>query len=142
MSEITARIHVIDPVPGVVYAIQRGKTDVDQAVKATAKPLAFEFTLRVGDPRPSGIPSLLGPYAQGPADGRFVYINMGTSAGQFDSCWTRRAKISLTGLTAKMISEAMRGKAIEVSYIGTGRDGGPSCATVPLLDGGWKLVPR
>ena len=57
-----------------------------------------------------------------------------------DSPWTRRAKISLTGLTAKMIAEAQRGKVIEVSYNGTGRDGGPSCATVPLLDGGWKFA--
>jgi hypothetical protein len=29
---------------------------------------------------------------------------------------------------------------LEARIQGTGRDGGPACATVPLLDAGWKVV--
>jgi hypothetical protein len=68
-------------------------------------------------------------------------VNSGKRAGQFDSCWDRRAKVPLTGVTASLIEQAaaLPGAVLETQIAGTGRDGGPSCATVPLV-GGWRVV--
>ena len=88
-----------------------------------------------------GKPNFLGPVAQGPPAGRFVYVNSGTSAGQADSCWTRRAKVPLTGIGWRLIERALAGTdtILEVQIDGKAKDGGPACATVPLLDGGWRI---
>lgn len=86
-----------------------------------------------------GSPNVLGPYAQGKPDDRFVYLNSGTMAGQPESCFTRRAKIKTKGITWKLVEQALAGEAtVEAQIEGKARDGGPCCATVPLL-GGWKI---
>ena len=54
-----------------------------------------------------------------------------------DADWQRRAKVPLAGITWTMIK---KGSVIEAHIEGTARDGGPACATVPLLGGGWKVV--
>ena len=45
-------------------------------------------------------------------------------------------------ITRKMVDAALGepGTVLEARFEGIGRDGGPACATVPLLDGGWRLV--
>jgi len=60
-----------------------------------------------------------------------------TLAGEVPSCWTRRAKVPLAGITDALIAT---GEILEARFAGTARDGGPACATVPLLDGGWHAV--
>jgi hypothetical protein len=80
--------------------------------------------------------ALGGPFVQGPPRQRFVYIDIGTCAGQADSCWSRRLKIPLAGIPAKAIEA---GGVLEARVPGTARDGGPSCATVKDFDG-WKRV--
>jgi hypothetical protein len=49
--------------------------------------------------------------------------------------------VPLTGIDASLIDQAARssGSVIEVQIAGTGRDGGPACATVPLLEG-WRIA--
>jgi hypothetical protein len=64
--------------------------------------------------------------------------SIGTYAGQVDSCWSRRLKIPLAGITMKMLQA---GNVLEARVPGTGRDGSPSCATVKDFEG-WKLVKR
>lgn len=82
---------------------------------------------------------MLGPYAQGKPDDRFIYLNSGTLAGQPESCFTRRAKIKTSGITWKLVEQALADEAIVEAHIeGRARDGGPCCATVPLLRG-WKI---
>jgi hypothetical protein len=66
---------------------------------------------------------------------RFVYIDIGTCAGQIDSCWSRRLKVPLRGITMDMVEA---GAILEARIPGTGKDGGPNCATVKPFDG-WKL---
>ncbi len=62
-------------------------------------------------------------------------------AGQFDSCWQRRIKIPLAGITW----EAMEGvlerpkQFLQATIPGTAKDGGPSCATLKPMDG-WKVA--
>jgi hypothetical protein len=69
------------------------------------------------------------------------HVNSGTSAGQADSCWSRRAKVPLAGITPALLQSAIRSPhgMLEAKITGTGRDGGPACASVPLL-AGWTLV--
>jgi hypothetical protein len=88
-----------------------------------------------------GSPRFLGPFTQGPPAARFVYIRSGTLAGQTNTPWTRRAIIHLAGVTWALIHkiEKQPGAHLEVRFAGTAKDGGPSCASVPFLDGGWRV---
>ena len=139
--ELPLRITVVDPVPGVRLCLQSGRSDLVEASVSTASEVCFDFRVRIGAPQPDGRPNFLGPCAQGPPAGRFVYINAGASAGQPGTPWNRRAKIPLGGISAEQVSAALRqpGGLLEVRYPGRGRDGGPTCATVRLPPGAWVL---
>ena len=66
-----------------------------------------------------------GAIAQGPPAERYLYLDIGTYAGQRNTPWSRRLKVPLTGITWKLIASA----SVLVARIpGTGKDGGPSCA--------------
>jgi hypothetical protein len=93
---------------------------------------------RSGTASPTPWPPSPVPLCRGPAAGDFVYLDIGTCAGQTESCWSRRLKVPLAGITMKMIAA---GGGVEARVPGTGRDGGPSCATVKDFDG-WKPVKR
>ena len=139
---IRLRINVVDPPAGVNLRMQRGRAELVDPARSSAKRVTFEFEVRLGT-RAGGLPNFLGDFAQGPPDKRFVYINAGTLAGQPDSPWSRRAKIPLTGISTKLIAEARRtGGVLTAEYEGTGRDGGPSCATVPLIGGAWHVEAK
>ena len=100
--------------------------------------LSFEFTVTVKDNRDDGLPNFLGPLTQGPATGRFIYIDIGKLAGQSDSCWERRIKVPLGSITWEMIEKVSSDSklVLEAHLPGTGKDGGPSCATVHPSAGG------
>jgi hypothetical protein len=139
--ELPFRITVLDPPRGVVFRLQRGRSELLPPSKETAHALTFDFTLRVEPGTGDAPPRLLGPFAQGPPAKRFVYVSSGKHAGQPESCWDRRAKVPLGGVDASLIEQAARrGGVIETQIAGTGRDGGPACATVPLI-GGWRIAP-
>jgi hypothetical protein len=140
--ELSLRITVVAPPPGVTFRLQRGKLGLVPAAEASEEHLSFDFRLRVHGDREDGPPNLRGECAQGPPISRFVYVNSGTSAGQFGSCWTRRAKVPLAGITWDLIEQALSRPAglLETRIAGTSRDGGPACGTVPLLGAGWKLL--
>lgn len=143
--ELPLRITVLDPPAGVTFRLQRGKgqDDLVPPSRVTDDRLEFDFTVRASPGLKDGRPNLLGPFTQGSPADRFVYINSGTLAGQAGSCWTRRAKVKLTGISGEMIEPLLSGTEaiLEARIAGTAKDGGPCCATVPLLDGGWKIVP-
>lgn len=140
--EIPLRITLVHPPRDVVFCLQRGKAEIVSPIRATGDDLSFELSVRVRDGRPDGLPNFLGPFTQGPPTGRFVYVNSGTSAGQAGSCWTRRAKIQLSGISWALIEEALAAPdaVLEARIAGVARDGGPACATVPLLEGGWRIA--
>lgn len=139
--ELPLRIVVLRPPTGVTFAVQRGRFELLPPSAATRDSLVFDFTVRVGSGK-DGVPNFLGPYAQGTPADRFVYVNSGTSAGQTGSCWSRRAKVRTRGIGWEMIEEVLAtpGAVLEARFEGTGRDGGPSCASVPLVEGGWRVV--
>jgi hypothetical protein len=139
MADQNVSVRIIVESPPVRFAVQRGKDELLEAISTTATQLIFEFDVRARDDGSGSTPNFLGPFAQGPVGGRFVYVNSGTMAGESDAGWTRRAKVPLGGITWALIRKA-DGAFIEARIGGTARDGGPACATVPLLDGGWKVA--
>jgi hypothetical protein len=135
--ELRLRIIIEQPPPGVDFGLQKGSGNAYETVqeqRSDGKDLVFEFqpSIRAGDS--DTMVALGGPFVQGSPRQRFVYIDIGTCAGQADSCWSRRLKISLDGIPAKFIGT---GGILEARVPGTGRDGGPSCATVKDFEG-WK----
>jgi hypothetical protein len=145
-TELPLRIVLIAPPAGVDYGIQHGKGNSYATIltqRSTGADLAFEITLTVKDMVGDELPNFLGPLSQGPVSGRFVYVDIGKSAGQADSSWQRRLKIPLVGITWELIEKAIANpKLILVARLpGTAKDGGPSCATVQPIDG-WKCSKR
>lgn len=140
--QILLRVVVVDPPSGVTFALQQGRSDLVAPVKATTASIVFEFPVSVADAA-SQPPRFTGEFAQGPPSARFVYVNSGTMAGQADSCWTRRAKVPLTGISKALVQSALAGTdlILEVRIFGKAGDGGPACATVPLLSG-WVVADR
>lgn len=140
-TEVRLRIVLVTPPTGVDFGIQMGKGNDYTTIhtqRSQDAELSFEFAMVVKDNRDDGLPNFLGPLAQGPTTGRFVYIDVGKSAGQFDSCWDRRIKVPLSGISWDMIKKTSAKNVLEARLPGTGRDGGPSCATVKPTEG-WKV---
>ena len=144
VHELPLRVTVLRPPPQVTFALQCGRGELVAPSRVSATEISFDLRLRIGAKRPNGRPTLLGPAAQGPPDARFLYVNSGTRAGQTTSCWDRRAKVPLTTITWTLIEAvlAVPGAALESRIQGTAGDGGPACATVPILEPGWHVVPE
>jgi hypothetical protein len=70
-------------------------------------------------------------------------VNSGRSAGQPDTLWNRRAKIPLTTITGALIDKAQSSPRtiLEISIEGTGKDGGPVCASL-LSSKEWRLARK
>lgn len=142
--EITLRVIVSKPPAGVDIGVQEGHGNDYQTVQTqsfTNRDLRFEFPVRVKEGK-DGQPNFLGPFAQGPASGRFIYLDIGTYAGQIGTHWGRRLKIPLAGITWPMVEEATDVRVIEICVPGTGRDGGPTCGTIKAVISGWKISQR
>ena len=139
--EVTLRVIVNKPPAGVDIGVQEGHGNDYKTVQTqsfTNQDLRFDFPVRVKEGK-DGQPNFLGPFAQGPASGRFIYLDIGTYAGQTGTHWGRRLKIPLAGITWPMIEQASDAPlVIEVRVPGTGRDGGPTCGTVKQFSG-WLL---
>ncbi len=140
-GQLTLRIIVRHAPAGVVFRVQRGRSDLLPPSEAKGDSLSFAFSVRVVL-TPGEEPNFLGDFAQGPRSARFVYVNSGQRAGQKDTCWDRRAKVPLGGITPSLAERALTEglTLLEACFEGTGRDGGPACGTVRLLEGGWRPV--
>jgi hypothetical protein len=140
--ELTLRIVLEKPPPGVDFGVQKGRGvdyETIQTQRSKGTDLNFEFTVRAKLTGNDTTPNFLGEFVQGPTGERFVYMDIGTYAGQTGTCWSRRLKIPLRGITWEMIDRVVEGKSIlETHVAGTGKDGSPSCAT-PKPFSGWKL---
>jgi len=135
---------VVNPPPGVVFAVQHGRDGLLPPYAAAADALSFALTLPLGPALPDGTFNYRGAFAQGTPAERFIYLNSGTYAGQQDTPWARRAKIQLAGVPRDLVESAAghAHRAIEGRLSGTMRDGGPVCASVPPASTQWRLVER
>ena len=143
-SELTLRIVLEKPPAGVDFGLQKGRgSDYEtiQKQRSKAKDLDFEFTVGVKARSKDDMPVFVGSLVQGPPGERFIYIDIGTCAGQADSCWSRRLKIPLSSVTWDMFDRVLANSeaVLETRVPGTGKDGGPTCATVKPFEG-WKLA--
>jgi uncharacterized protein DUF5990 len=143
--ELTFRIVLQAPPSGVDFGLQKGggaNYETVQKQRSSGKDVKFEFSARIRPITKGAAPDFGGPFVQGPTGRRFVYVDIGTYAGQADTTWSRRLKIPLTGITWATIDTASSDTArtvVETRIPGTGRDGGPNCATVKPFEG-WKVV--
>ena len=143
MTEYTLRlqIRVVQPQAGVQWCLQKGASERTQQIVSSGADLDFNLDVRA-QPADDGGVRFLGAYTQGPVKGRFIYVCSGTSAGQFGSCWTRRAKVPLSGISWPMVVDACStpDASLSAEFEGTARDGGPACATVKLLQADWRIT--
>lgn len=130
-TSITLRIVVVGSPPDVTWCVGSKRGGFLGIVRANGTDLTFEVVARVKDGR------LLGDEIQGPPAARFLYLASGTLAGDAGSCWTRRAKVPLSTITPAMMN---KGGTLVAKIAGKAKDGGPACASVPLLAGGWKAT--
>ena len=126
--EITLRIVLKQPTPGVDFALQKGGGNTyDTVQKQRSSPkadLKFEFSVTVRSDKDDA-PDFFGPFVHGVRGDRYVYVDIGSYAGQTNPTWSRRLKVPLSCITWDLINS----KSILMGEIpGTGKDGGPSCA--------------
>ena len=140
-NQITLQIILVNPTKDVDFGLQKGSGnnyETIQKQRYTSKDLVLRFEAIVkGDHKKDELPKLSGPIIQGPTNNKFVYIDIGTYAGQLNTPWSRRLKIPLTGITWEHINRltANANLILETSVPGTGKDGGPNCATVKPFEG-------
>jgi hypothetical protein len=138
--ELPLRLVLVDPPANIDYGIQRGRGSKYEAMFVQQRKrgdVAFDFSINVSE---SGAPNFSGDFAQGTPARRFIYIDVGTYAGQKNTPWSRRMIVLLKGISREQISSALKpGHRLSARIQGTGKDGGPSCATVPLIDG-WTVI--
>lgn len=128
---------------GVDFGLQLGsanKFETVQKQRSGSADLHFKLEVTVRRSK-DGRPDFFGPYAQGPGSERFIYLRIGQAAGQLDSEWSRRLKIPLRDIAWDVINEVTStdNRILEAIVPGTGRDGGPNCATVKPF-AGWHAA--
>jgi len=126
--EVTLRIILKQPTPGVDFALQKGggsKYEVVQKQRSLPDgDLKFEFPVTVRSDK-DGAPDFFGPFVHGARGDRYVYIDIGTYAGQTNTEWGRRLKVPLSCITRDLLNSQ---STLVGEIPGTGKDGGPSCA--------------
>lgn len=143
--ELSLRLVLKSPPAGVHFGLQKGsgsKYDVVQIQQSIATDLHFNLTLVIkGERIKDGLPKFSGPFVQGSRPDNFIYIDIGTYAGQAEGLWGRRLKIPLSGITWDVIDNMQSDpQAILVFHVpGSAKDGSPNCATVKSF-GGWIVA--
>jgi hypothetical protein len=137
--DVILRVVLRNPLPGVSFAVQLGRDKLLEPTSCKTSALTFDTSIKVVEGK-SGT-TLSGPAIQGRAGEKFVYVNSGKRAGQASSCWDRRAKVMLSDVDANVLKQLRdHGGTLVTEINGTGGDGGPSCARVPILGGGWRIT--
>ena len=140
-SELKLKIILLKPTADVVFGLQKGSGNNSETIQkqmSGSRDLSFNFSIKVkGDSAKDESPKFSGAFVQGPPRQKFIYIDIGTCAGQTSAMWSRRLKIPLTGITWTDIDYFIENpdSIMEARVPGTGKDGGPNCATVKPFDG-------
>jgi hypothetical protein len=139
------KIVLIKPTQGVDIGLQKGSGsgyETVQKQRAKFEDLYFEAEIDVKKAKSGGY-GFYGPFVQGPPDGRFLYLDIGTYAGQKDSVWGGRLKIPLTGIPETVVKESISIAEITMETIipGVAKNGGPNCGTVKPFPG-WHQVKK
>jgi len=144
-QEITLHITLQKPPGAVHYGIQKGSGSKYETIliqQPVAEDLQFEFTIAVKTAK-NGSLDFSGPIVQGAAGERFVYIDIGTYAGESNSVWGRRLKIPLYTISQDVLNKLLADDKIKLhtNVNGIGKDGGPNCGTVKPFEG-WVIKKK
>ncbi|WP_019990367.1 DUF5990 family protein [Rudanella lutea] len=138
---ITIRISIQKPVSGLMYGLQKGsgtKYETVQKQLAGTDDLCFEVELTLKENR-TGELTFYGPYAQGPANERFLYVDMGHYAGQINAPTGGRLKVPLPNIDDTLKQGALHGSVLRARVAGRKeQNGSPNTGTVKPL-GGWEI---
>lgn len=140
LKEISLRIEIQKPINGVAYGLQKGKGpnyEVVQAQLGNGHDITFDFTAQVKESNGSP-PTLAGTFVQGPAGNRFIYITVGTYAGQTRAPWSGRMKIPLPEATFQNTLSEEGNSYWSCTVPATNETGKPVFATVKPFSG-WVL---
>lgn len=141
--EISLRIILEKPPADVDFGLQKGsghQYETVQKQRSQSQDLRFDFAVRVkGDPANDPNPTLLGPFVQGNPAARFVYIDIGTYAGQVDSKRSGRLKIPLPKPSWNDVHQLSEtdGQVLVTQVPGTGKEGRPTFGTIKPFTG-WQ----
>jgi hypothetical protein len=126
VQQITLRLTIGDPVPGVAYSLQNKGSEPVGIIVAGDPPHSFDVPVNIAPG-----PRFLGEFvrSEGPVR-RFVYIAIGGQAGNFALVWSRRAKIDIHDLPAEVLDRALAGSVVEARLPGRAKDCGSACATL------------
>src|SRR5437899_10141231 len=122
-TEVALRIVLERPPTGVDFCLQKGRGSAYETIRkqrSRGDDLEFEFTITVKTAN-DGAPDFAGPFIQGASGERFVYIDIGTYAGQMNTLWNRRLKVPLSAIDWAMIRKASAGSrnTLETRVSGT-----------------------
>ena len=142
VDPLALRVTVVNPPANIAWALQLGRDELVKPTAVSKTHVSFDFTVDVVEDPSTGALRLRGPAVQGRPGERFVYLCIGAYAGQVDAPASGRAKVTLEGISRKLIDRARTKPSgrLEAEFAGTAHDGGPSRATVPLLGKGWRPV--
>ena len=135
--EVRARIVIERPVPGVLHSLQEDDKPLDPKASKAGEPLAFDFPLRI-ERTAEGAKFFGKQVRREGKERRFVYIRIGTSAGQWLSAWNRRMKIDIHDIDGALLDKAAKGGVLEGTIDGTAKDDSPACATIRPVS--WRVV--
>ena len=141
-KEIEVHIVIEDAPPGVDFGLQKGKGNDYETVQLQRSGkgnMNFRCNITLRENSKSTL-DFFGSFVQGPAEQRFLYIDIGTCAGQQNTDVSRRMKIPLYIIDKNTLSALMLSNhpVLEITIAGTGKDGGPTCGTVKATK--WQLV--
>ena len=135
---------------GAEFGLQDNSTTADWVIHAgKVRPngdIYFECECRVNVDVRTRMANFLGRFAHGGTAQKFLYLSWRPTAWRPEQpdppcpAWLRRMKVHLSSITWSQIDQAARSEGVlEARVQGTGRDGGPSCGSVPLIGKGWTV---
>lgn len=133
-TEVQLRLIIETPVPGVLHSLQKDDAPFDAKSSCNGEALLFDLAVRVAEG-----PKFSGDFVRREGkERRFIYVRIGTAAGQHGSEWTRRMKVDIHDIPAALLAEGLAGKRLEATIDGTAKDGSPACATVRVQQ--WRAA--
>jgi len=143
-KELALHIVLLNPPTGYDFGLQKGSRnnyeiiDIQRSVGCDLH-FSLSIAIKTKTDKPHE-PLFSGPFVQGPAGVKFIYISIGNLTGQMPSV-NRRLKVPLYGIADDVLLRAVNNAdlVLETRINGTAKDGGPNCATVKPFDG-WKLI--
>lgn len=138
-TEINLRIMLQNPMEGTLYGLQKGKGPDYETVQGqigNGSDIVFKFAILIKEMKAS-IPTITGPFVQGPKGNRFIYIGIGSYAGQIGTVCNGRIKVPLPESAFENIQS-------EEEYLwscnipGRNKDGKPVFATIKPFEGWFR----